>query len=291
MARAVPDIPFFHLVSNYEEKQKRLMVVGLNSRMINVFCVGAALLAVTVTTTTARADNYHGAPAISSDFSITCQTDVLFIPLSGAPLSEVRECTLHTYGTFSKPIELTCEASASLSNIDCEMSPASIIIEDQHSAMDVTVRVQVGGDNSVHEKGGVLVKATYGMDDRATSIPVVIENELPGVMGPPAKLEGNPDFFLLSGQSNMVGYTTTRLSIGQNANYWMNLMRLFEDAEQNGATETWKNDLFNTIRDAGADTGQTNGPESVIQTLTNEIVKLQALGLLDGIGEPLALGK
>ena len=47
------------------------------------------------------------------------------------------------------------------------------------------------------------------------------------------------DYFLFSGQSNSIGFTTNGQSIGNDETYWLRLMRLFSIAERIGTTSMW----------------------------------------------------
>ena len=96
------------------------------------------------------------------------------------------------------------------------------------------------------------------------------------------------DFFLFSGQSNAIGHTTSDQSTTRNVTYWMNLLHLFNDAEQNGDTsDVWKDKLYTTIQSVHT---AADGPASVITLLRDEVVKLQGLGLLNGLNQSLSTG-
>ena len=96
------------------------------------------------------------------------------------------------------------------------------------------------------------------------------------------------DFFLFSGQSNAIGHTTSSQSITKNVTYWMNLLRLFNEAEQNGGTSNvWRDKLYNTIQSVHT---AADGPASVITLLRDEVVKLQGLGLLNRLNQSLSTG-
>jgi len=65
----------------------------------------------------------------------------------------------------------------------------------------------------------------------------------------------------------------------------MNLLHLFNDAEQNG--DVWKDKLYTTIQSVHM---AADGPASVIRLLRDEVVKLQGLGLLNRLNQSLSLG-
>lgn len=99
------------------------------------------------------------------------------------------------------------------------------------------------------------------------------------------------DYFLFSGQSNSIGFTTNGQSIGHDDTYWMRLMRLFSIAEKIGTSDTWKQNLYDTIQAVHNATDKEGiGPASVVSLLTDEVVKLQELGLLDQMNQSLSLG-
>jgi hypothetical protein len=101
------------------------------------------------------------------------------------------------------------------------------------------------------------------------------------------------DFFLFSGQSNAIGHTTSSQSITKNVTYWMNLLRLFNEAEQNGGTSNvWRDKLYTTIQSVHTAAGLTaaDSPASVITLLRDEVVKLQGLGLLNRLNQTLSTG-
>ena len=68
----------------------------------------------------------------------------------------------------------------------------------------------------------------------------------------------------------------------------MNLLHLFNEAEQNGDTSyVWKEKLYTTIQSVHM---AADGPASVIRLLRDEVVKLQGLGLLNRLNQSLSLG-
>jgi len=99
------------------------------------------------------------------------------------------------------------------------------------------------------------------------------------------------DYFLFSGQSNSIGFTTNGQSIGNDETYWLRLMRLFSIAERIGTTSMWKQNLYDIIEEVHNSTeNEGHGPTSVITHLRDEVVKLQELGLLDQMNQSLPLG-
>ena len=104
------------------------------------------------------------------------------------------------------------------------------------------------------------------------------------------------DFFLLGGQSNMVGHTTGGQSLGARLNqerswqYWSDLKStlaaLGEDGDASG--EGRGSALFETVR--GAHEGKFPDAAGIARTLTGETMKLLGAGLLDRIDSPPALG-
>jgi hypothetical protein len=74
----------------------------------------------------------------------------------------------------------------------------------------------------------------------------------------------------------------------------MNLLRLFNEAEQNGGTsDVWNDKLYTTIQSVHTAAGLTaaDSPASVITLLRDEVVKLQGLGLLNRLNQSLSTGE
>ena len=145
----------------------------------------------------------------------------------------------------------------------------------------------------------VTINATIGFEDneggdshKSTSV-LSSKQIITAANNEPANLFGSSttetrDFYLFSGQSNAIGHTTSYQSITRNVTYWMNLLHLFNDAEQNGDTsDVWKGKLYTTIQSVHT---AADGPASVITLLRDEVVKLQGLGLLNGLNRSLSTG-
>lgn len=99
---------------------------------------------------------------------------------------------------------------------------------------------------------------------------------------PPAAAD---DLFLLSGQSNMDGYTTRRQSLTGNATYWMSIKSILTNEEDHLKMKT---ELYDVIYEANERKG---GAEEVANSLTNELMHLYHQGLLNDLDAPLAMGK
>ena len=132
-----------------------------------------------------------------------------------------------------------------------------------------------------------------GGDSRESTSVLSSKQIITAANNEPANLFGSSttetrDFFLFSGQSNAIGHTTSSKSITRNVTYWMNLLHLFNEAEQNGDTSyVWKEKLYTTIQSVHM---AADGPASVIRLLRDEVVKLQGLGLLNRLNQSLSLG-
>jgi hypothetical protein len=138
----------------------------------------------------------------------------------------------------------------------------------------------------------VLVTSTAATINTTISLEEINKGvDLAAANNEPANLFGSSierDFFLFSGQSNAIGHTTSSQSITKNVTYWMNLLRLFNEAEQNGGTsDVWKDKLYTTIQSVHT---AADGPASVITLLRDEVVKLQGLGLLNRLNQTLSTG-
>lgn len=93
------------------------------------------------------------------------------------------------------------------------------------------------------------------------------------------------DFFLLSGQSNAHGHTTSGLSIGEDDSYWMKIKSILESG---GELDIMEELLYDAIYAANADHPE---PGMVATTLANETTKLYKNGLLYDLDTPLSLGR
>ena len=96
--------------------------------------------------------------------------------------------------------------------------------------------------------------------------------------------EAATDLFLLSGQSNMEGHTTSKRSIGRNGDYWDNLKSILE---RGGNLDTMKQKLYKVIFKANSSTGN----KQVATTLTNGVMNLYKSALLNDLDTPLQFGK
>ena len=229
-----------------------------------------------------------GAPfdnhAMESDFTITCQTDRILFELDQVPKSIVRRCTINSFGPFADSLALSCDSS-SLSGVDCEMSPPSILITNDPSEKDVTVTIHASDDIPKEDGGEILISASCDADMRSSSIPVIIGDQPDDI--PPIENDGGVDLFLLSGQSNMHGHTTSGSSIGSNDDYWLEVKSILEAG---GDPIVMENDLADVIY-AAQTARNPNWPESVSTLLADETIKLYTAGLLNNLDTPLTLGR
>ena len=91
------------------------------------------------------------------------------------------------------------------------------------------------------------------------------------------------DLFLLSGQSNMDGFSTWGKSLTGNADYWLSIKSILA----NGDSEM-KEELYNVTYEANK---RHSGAEEVANTLTSELMLLYNQGLLNDLDTPLTHGK
>ena len=91
------------------------------------------------------------------------------------------------------------------------------------------------------------------------------------------------DLFLLSGQSNMDGFTTRGQSLTGSADYWLSIKSILTNG-----TSTMKDELYNVIYEANQ---RKSGAMEVANTLTNELMHLYDQGLLNDLDAPLTFGK
>ncbi len=148
-----------------------------------------------------------------------------------------------------------------------------------NSANDASVAIHAKVDILIDKKNEVLgVKTTHGLDVRTLS----------NIFGDNPPNSNGLDLYLISGQSNAQGHTTDAgWSITGNASYWLDLKELFkQDLKQ----VQWNQELYQLIDSVHDDEYET-GPPEVIATLRDEVIRLQQFGLLNGINEPLSLGK
>jgi hypothetical protein len=95
------------------------------------------------------------------------------------------------------------------------------------------------------------------------------------------------DFFLLSGQSNMIGHTTSHQSIGENGEYWLKIKSILDGG---GDTSLMLANLKATIhhRNVLSDPYTT---ESITDLLARETIQLYNDGLLNNLDTPLIFGR
>ncbi|KAL7493905.1 hypothetical protein ACHAWT_002740, partial [Skeletonema menzelii] len=96
------------------------------------------------------------------------------------------------------------------------------------------------------------------------------------------------DLFLLSGQSNMVGHTTSGQSITSNGDYWNKIKSILE---QGGNLNTMEDALYNVIYEANYYYKYGSSNEQVARTLTNGVMDLYKSELLNDLDTPLQFGK
>ncbi|KAL9179016.1 hypothetical protein ACHAXT_011989 [Thalassiosira profunda] len=98
------------------------------------------------------------------------------------------------------------------------------------------------------------------------------------------------DFFLMSGQSNMCGHTTSPQSLTGDASYWEQIkliLGVMSDPSVNVSPSMFEGALFDVIRTANA---RVTSDDAVAAALTNGTMELHRAGLLDGLDAPLQLG-
>jgi hypothetical protein len=88
------------------------------------------------------------------------------------------------------------------------------------------------------------------------------------------------DLFLLSGQSNMVGHSTSSQSIGGNSNYWDEIKSILENN---------KDDKFEELYNIIYETNYQN--KQVAQSLTSGMKDLYQSSLLNDLDTPIQYGK
>lgn len=92
------------------------------------------------------------------------------------------------------------------------------------------------------------------------------------------------DYFLLSGQSNMQGQTTSRSSLTKNDTYWLDIKQVLEEGGDTAITES---KLLNIIGSGRNKTSES----SVRVNLAKETMNLYNQGLLRDLDTPLSLGR
>lgn len=158
----------------------------------------------------------------------------------------------------------------------------------------VTIFALVVTSTAVTINTTISFEDSEGGDSRESTSVLSSKQIITALNNEPANLFGSSttetrDFFLFSGQSNAIGHTTSDQSITRNVTYWMNLLHLFNEAEQynGGTSDVWKDKLYTTIQSVHM---AADGPASVIRLLRDEVVKLQGLGLLNRLNQSLSLG-
>ncbi|KAL7491834.1 hypothetical protein ACHAWT_001093 [Skeletonema menzelii] len=100
------------------------------------------------------------------------------------------------------------------------------------------------------------------------------------------------DKFLLSGQSNMVGHTTSGQSVTSNGDYWNKIKSILE---QGGNLNTMEEELYNVIYEANyyeySTIELTEEQAGVARTLANGVMDLYKSELLNDLDAPLQFGK
>ena len=100
---------------------------------------------------------------------------------------------------------------------------------------------------------------------------------------------GNTDYFVMSGQSNMIGTTTKGGSIQHNDEYWMKIKSILDAG---GDATDMAIDLYDAINYSNSqreDLAESE-PRVVARTLTKEAIRLYQMGLLHNLDIPLYLG-
>jgi hypothetical protein len=245
----------------------------------------------------------------TSDVYIDCQPDTIIIKLAEDTRDIVRHCTVDTFGPIHEPILLTCDvAPSSFTDIVCEMNPEYLTVGDDiatSNGVAAVIHIASGSSRGNVVRGEISVVATHGLDVRVAIIPVIMagdehvnlfesdlnEYETTSFVGSHVNViaDGQSvDYFSFAGQSNSVGHTTSGQSISKNGTHWASLMRLFNESEYIGTSQTWNQRLYDTIQSVHTiDTG----PPSVITLLRDEAVRLQGLGLLNGLNRSLSFGR
>lgn len=219
------------------------------------------------------------------DFAITCQTDHIVMVEDQLPSTINRSCTISTFGTFSNSISLSC---SSFPGIVCKVSPSSILITEDPSYVDVTVTIEI--TDTLVATGGetedIVVTATYDTDEREESIPVVVLSNTDQIKprNDDVNTESMTDFFLLGGQSNMQGHSTSRQSLTKNETYFLNIKQVLEDG---GDPAIMESKLLNII-----ESGRNKVSESGVRAnLVKETMNLYNQGLLSDLDTPLSFGR
>eukprot|EP00984_Skeletonema_dohrnii_P035252 scaffold34795_cov183-Skeletonema_dohrnii-CCMP3373.AAC.1 len=105
------------------------------------------------------------------------------------------------------------------------------------------------------------------------------------------------DLFLLSGQSNMVGHTTSSESMTGSADYWNSIKSILDSATANGGSGSgnltiMQEQLYNIIYKENENIYESNESNGqVATTLTNGVMDLYKSGLLTDLDTPLQFGK
>ena len=107
-----------------------------------------------------------------------------------------------------------------------------------------------------------------------------------GSYNPPPGVQGSVDFFLLSGQSNMEGHSTSGQSLTKNDHYWMAIKSILEAGGDDADGMEAK--LFDVIYEANSEVEDLR--VTVAVKLAYETMRLYNAGLLNDLDAPLNWG-
>jgi len=162
-----------------------------------------------------------------------------------------------------------------------------VSIPTDPSYVDVTVTIET--TDTLVATGGetedIVVSATYDTDEREESIPVVVLSNTDQIKPRNDDVDSNitTDYFLLGGQSNMQGHTTSRQSLTKNETYFLDIKQVLEDG---GDPAIMESKLLNII-----ESGRNKVSESGVRAnLVKETMNLYNQGLLTDLDTPLSLG-
>ena len=258
-------------------------------RLINLLIIAVAVVLSSVVasseTSSIRRRRTTSTTNINHDFAITCQTDHIVMVEDQLPSTNVRSCTISTFGTFSDIISLSC--SSSFPGV-CKVTPSSILILADPSFVDVTVTIETADTLIATEETDemIVVTASYDTDEREESIPIVVLSNTDQIKprNDDVHTESMTDYFLLGGQSNMQGHTTSRSSLTKNETYFLDIKRVLEDGDDPAIMES---KLLNII-----ESGRNKVSESGMRAnLAKETMNLYNQGLLTDLDTPLSLGR
>jgi len=255
------------------------------TRLINHIIIAAVIVSLAVASSESNSIRRRRIASITNnhDFAITCETDHIVMVEDQVPSTINRSCTISTFGTFSDSISLSC---SSLAGVDCKVSPSSVSISSDPSYVDVTVTIETTDTlAATGETEDIVVTATNDTDEKEESIPVVVFSNTDQIKPRNDDVDSNimTDFFLLGGQSNMQGHTTSRQSLTKNETYFLDIKKLFEDGDDPAIMES---KLLNIIESGGRKVSES----SVKANLAKETMNLYNQGLLNDLDTPLSLG-